>query len=48
MHIQKLGVFFVFCDIIFHFYSYGDLVYKLKIIVGKPNVSDQFKKITLL
>ena len=24
---------------------YGDLVYKFKIIVGKPNFSDQFKKI---
>ena len=24
---------------------YGDLVYKLKQIVGKPNFSDQFKKI---
>ena len=24
---------------------YGDLVYKFKRIVGKPNVSDQFKKI---
>ena len=24
---------------------YGDLVYKLKRIVGKPNFSDQFKKI---
>ena len=24
---------------------YGDLVYKLKLIVGKPNFSDQFKKI---
>ena len=24
---------------------YGDLVYKLKRIVGKPNLSDQFKKI---
>ena len=23
---------------------YGDLVYKIKIIVGKPNFSDQFKK----
>ena len=25
--------------------SYGDLVYKFKRIVGKPNFSDQFKKI---
>ena len=25
---------------------YGDLVYKFKIIVGNPNFSDQFKKIT--
>ena len=25
--------------------SYEDLVYKFKRIVGKPNVSDQFKKI---
>ena len=24
---------------------YGDLVYKFKLIVGKPNFSDQFKKI---
>ena len=24
---------------------YGDLVYKFKRIVGKPNFSDQFKKI---
>ena len=24
---------------------YGDLVYKFKRIVGKPNLSDQFKKI---
>ena len=24
---------------------YGDLVYDFKIIVGKPNFSDQFKKI---
>ena len=24
---------------------YGDLVYKLKIIFGKPKFSDQFKKI---
>ena len=24
---------------------YGDLVYKFKRIVGKPNISDQFKKI---
>ena len=24
---------------------YGDLVYKFKQIVGKPNFSDQFKKI---
>ena len=24
---------------------YGDLVYKFKIIVGKPNFSDQFRKI---
>ena len=24
---------------------YGDLVHKFKIIVGKPNLSDQFKKI---
>ena len=24
---------------------YGDLVYKFKIIVGKPNFSDQIKKI---
>ena len=24
---------------------YGDLVYKFKIIVGKPNFSDQFEKI---
>ena len=24
---------------------YGDLVYKLKRIVGKPDLSDQFKKI---
>ena len=24
--------------------SYGDLVYKFKIIVGKPNFRDQFKK----
>ena len=23
---------------------YGDLVYKLRIIVGKPSLSDQFKK----
>ena len=27
------------------FIFYGDLVYKLKRIVGKPNFSDQFKKI---
>ena len=26
-------------------YFYGDLVYKFKRIVGKPNLSDQFKKI---
>ena len=26
-------------------YFYGDLVYKFKRIVGKPNFSDQFKKI---
>ena len=25
--------------------SYGDLVYKLKRIIGKPNISDQFIKI---
>ena len=24
---------------------YGDLVYQFKIIVGKPNFSDRFKKI---
>ena len=24
---------------------YGDLVHKFKIIIGKPNLSDQFKKI---
>ena len=24
---------------------YGDLVYNIKLIVGKPNFSDQFKKI---
>ena len=27
---------------------YGDLVYKFKRIVGKPNFSDQFKKIVKL
>ena len=27
------------------FFSFGDLVYKFKRIVGKPNFSDQFKKI---
>ena len=26
--------------------SYGDLVYKFKIIAGKPNFSDHFKKIS--
>ena len=26
-------------------YFYGDLVYKFKQIIGKPNSSDQFKKI---
>ena len=26
---------------------YGDLVYKFKRIVGKPNFSDQFKKIVI-
>ena len=28
-----------------HIRFYGDLVYKFKRIVGKPNFSDQFKKI---
>ena len=28
-----------------HIRTYGDLVYKFKIIVGNPNFSDQFKKI---
>ena len=31
----------LFCESVF----YGDIVYKFKKIVGKPNFSDQFKKI---
>ena len=34
------GYFSSVCSLIF----YGDLVYKFKRIVGKPNFSDQFKK----
>ena len=34
--VNKLQLYFIF---------YGDLVYKFKRIVGKPNFNDQFKKI---
>ena len=41
----KVGLKTLLQQGISEFIFYGDLVYKFKRIVGKPNFSDQFKKI---